>query len=147
MIGFTSKHCGRTDQPWTIISNSNTLDIRFRAYYNYGYPGFLAFWSATSEPPTYPTTMTNGCQSCSFPFVLDGRLFDTCTSIDGDQPWCPSVSDQPAAPTYEGTHVIIIKSYCSGSDSSCPLIPPMSTHHNNQPGNCCKFCYSFKNVK
>ena len=135
MVSFTSKHCGRIDQPWTIISNANILNVRFRSDSSVTDNGFLAIWSATNEPPTFSSS--TGCDNCVFPFVYDGRIFDTCTTFDGDQPWCQS--DQPTGPFDEGTHVIAIKSYCSATDSSCPSTPQMSTHPNNQPGNCCKF--------
>ena len=137
MVTFTSKHCGRIDQPWGIVSSTNTMNIRFISDYIETENGFLATWTSTDEPPTYLHTST-GCDDCIFPFVYDGRTFDTCTSIDGDQPWC--LSDQPTAPVDEGTHVIAIKSYCSDTDSSCPSTPQMSIQPNNQPGNCCKFC-------
>ena len=133
---FISRHCGQTSQPWTIISNTNTLNVTFVSDYVGTRTGFLAVWSATTEPPTYPTP--TGCEDCTFPFVVNGRIFATCTSIDGDQPWCP-LADSPAAPINQGTHLITVKSYCSDTDSSCPRTPQMSTHTNNQPGNCCKF--------
>ena len=125
------------------MSNSNILNVTFRSDGVDGSEtGFLAVWKATTEPPTYP--IFNGCGNCLFPFVSAGRLFDTCTSIDGDLPWC-SVDDihvdPPTGlpPIDEGTHVITIKSYCSDSDSTCPQTPQMSIHPNNEPGNCCKF--------
>ena len=133
---FISRHCGQTSQPWTIISNTNTLNVRFLSNDRETHTGFLAVWSVTTEPPTYSTSTPTGCGDCIFPFVFYGRIFDTCTSIDGDQPWC--LADL-AAPVNEGTHIIYVKSYCSDTDSSCPSTPQMSTHTNNQPGNCCKF--------
>ena len=135
---FISRHCGQTSQPWTIISNYNIVTVKFRSDdFDSGLPGFLAVWSATIEPPTYPPTLT-GCGECNFPFVFNDRIFDTCTSIDGDQPWCQA---DLAAPINEGTHLINanVRSYCPDTDSSCPSTPQMSTHTNNQPGNCSKF--------
>ena len=122
------------------MSNSNIMNVTFRTDGVDGSEtGFLAVWTATTEPETYPTF--DGCGSCSFPFSFNGRLFDTCTSIDGDQPWCsldvPPPIDLP--PVDEGNHIITIKSYCSDSDSTCPQTPQMSVHPNNEPGNCCKF--------
>ena len=131
---FISRHCGQASQPWTIISNTNKLIVTFVSDVGYTLTGFLAVWSATTEPPTYPNT---GCDNCDFPFVANDRIFDTCTSIDGDQPWC--LADL-VAPIDQGTHIITpLKSYCSDTDSTCPRTPQMSTHTNNQPGNCCKF--------
>ena len=133
---YNSRHCGQTSEPWTIISNGNTLTITFRSDGIETRTGFLAVWTATTEPPTYPTTSSTGCEDCTFPFVSNDRVFDTCTSIDGDQPWCQM---NPPGPIDQGIHLIKVKSYCSDSDSSCPSTPQMSTHVNNQPGHCCKF--------
>ena len=129
-----SKHCGSISQPWTIISNTNTLTVTFRSDESFTQTGFLAAWTATSEPPTYPTL--TGCDSCTFPFVFNIRIFDTCTSIDGDQPWCQA---NAPAPVDQGGHLINVKSYCSDSDLSCPRTPQMSINPKNQLGNCCKF--------
>ena len=133
---FISRHCGQTSQPWTIITNSNTLTVKFRSDDWILDSGFVAVWTRTSEPPTF--SKLTGCDSCTFPFVFNDRIFDTCTSIDGAQPWC-LLPDQPPAPTDQGTHLITLKSYCSDTDSSCPSTPQMSTHVNNRLGNCCKF--------
>ena len=56
-----------------------TLTFRSDGYDN-GLPGFLAVWTATTEPPTYSTTPT-GCDSCTFPFVFGETTFDTCISV------------------------------------------------------------------
>ena len=131
---YNSRHCGQITIPWSIITDTNFVIITFFSDNIIPYTGFLAIWSATTAPPTYPPS--TGCGGCIFPFLFKypfERIFDTCTSIDGDQPWC-----LPAAPTDQGTHVMP-KSYCSDTDSSCPSTPQMSTNTNNQPGNCCKF--------
>ena len=131
---YKSRHCGQTTKPWSIITETNSITIRFSSNDKEQYTGFLAIWSPTTAPPTYPSS--TGCESCTFPFVFNDRIFDTCTSIEGDQPWCQA---NAPAPVDQGNHLIDLKSYCSGADSSCPNTPKMSTHVNNQPGNCCKF--------
>ena len=131
---YNSRHCGQTTIPWSIITDTNFITIRFFSHDIIPYTGFLAIWTATTAPPTYPSS--TGCEDCTFPFVSNDRVFDTCTSIDGDQPWCQV---NPPGPIDQGIHLIKVKSYCSESDSSCPSTPQMSTHSNNQPGNCCKF--------
>ena len=130
---YKSRHCGETTEPWSIITESHLI-IRFSSNEVASLTGFLALWSPTTAPPTYQATV--GCGNCIFPFVFNGRMFDTCTSIDGDQPWCQA---DLASPINEGTHLINMKSYCPDTDASCPSTPQMSTHTNNQPGNCCKF--------
>ena len=131
---YNSRHCGPISKPWSIVTETNFITIRFSSD-NFGqFTGFLAIWSATTAPPTYPPS--TGCGDCIFPSVSFGRIFDTCTSIDGDQPWCQA---NAPAPVDEGAHLINVKSYCSDTDSSCPSTPQMSTHVNNQPGHCCKF--------
>ena len=137
---FISRHCGQISQPWTIITNSNTLTVSFRSDEHNTGNGFLAVWTASSEPPTYTPT---GCDNCIFPYVFNRRIFYTCTSIDGYQPWCP-LPDQPPAPTDQGIHLTTLKSSCSDIDSSCPRTPQMSTNPNNQLGSCCKF-YNLSN--
>ena len=125
MVSFTSKHCGRIDQPWTIISNANILNVRFRSDSSVTDNGFLAIWSATNEPPTFSSS--TGCDNCVFPFVFGNITFDTCISVQGvdDQPWCSGQSEFASETVNEGTHVIPSnKISCSDSDSSCPSSPP-----------------------
>ena len=123
---FISKHCGQTSEPWTIITNTNTLTVTFRS--DDGYKdgtGFLAVWTATIEPPTYPTP--TGCDSCNFPLAFGETAFDTCISVENvdTQPWCLSGPLSP--PTDEGTHVLPYpKITCSDIDSSCPSLPPQT---------------------
>ena len=113
-----SKHCGSISQPWSIISNTNTLTVRFRSNGSGRRTGFVAVWTASSEPPTYPLT---GCDNCDFPFEFGDVIFDTCISVqDVDtQPWC---SYNITPPTDEGTHLFTAKISCS--DSICPCTPP-----------------------
>ena len=120
---FVSKHCGQISEPWSIITNTNTLTVTFKSN-SYGtLTGFLAVWTATSEPPTYSPAPTS-CDNCDFPFMYLGETFDTCISVqDVDtQPWC---SGPLSAPTDEGTHVLPPppKISCSNSDSLCPSLP------------------------
>ena len=89
--------------------------------------GFLAIWTATTEPATYPSVMSTGCGDCSMPFVFGEISFDTCISIEDvvdNQPWCQSAI-APVPPANEGTHVLPPppKIFCSDSDSSCPSSP------------------------
>ena len=140
MVDYFSIHCGQTTQPWSIIGNDNSMDVTFRSDFRTRgilWTGFFAVWTAVTEPPTY----TFDCRDCIFPFVINERiLIDTCTSIDGDNPWCrlPDSFVPPAPQTSEGTHDFSTKFYCSDSDYYCPSTPQMSTHTNNQVGNCCK---------
>ena len=127
MISIISRHCGRVDQPWSIISTTNIINMRFRSDYSVRLAGFLAVWSATNEPPTYSTP--SGCDNCVFPFNYGNTTFDTCISVEDvdDQPWCsPSESYNNAPPVNEGTHLvpsISSKVFCLNSDSSCPSSP------------------------
>ena len=121
-----SKHCGSISQPWSIITNTNKLTVRFRSNGSVRLTGFVAVWTASTESPTYPRP--TGCDSCTFPFVFGDGTFDTCISVqDVDpQPWCsPSPLSPPAN---EGTHILppITKITCSDSDSSCPSSPPQT---------------------
>ena len=118
---YISKHCGQTSKPWTIITNINTITVTFISDGQYTQTGFALVWTATIEPPTYPST---GCDSCTFPFVLAGVTFDTCVSVqDVDtQPWCSYNISIPE----EGTHIFPYKITCSDSDSSCPSSPPQT---------------------
>ena len=122
-----SKHCGSISQPWSFISNTNTLNVTFISGRGYTYTGFVAVWTATSELPTYPTP--TGCDSCNFPFPFGDTTFETCISIQDldTQPWC-SYSEPPnyTPPANEGTHILpsFFKISCSDSDSSCPNLPP-----------------------
>ena len=114
-----SKHCGSISQPWSIISNTNTLTVTFRSNGVGRQTGFVAVWTASSEPPTYPPTPT-GCDSCTFPFVFGSGSFDTCISVldEDTQPWCSTFLST------EGTHIPPPpKISCSDSDSSCPSSP------------------------
>ena len=111
------KYCGEIPTPFTIITNTNNVNLRFTSDGSVTPTGFLAVWTASTEPPPTPT----GCDSCIFPFVFGETTFDTCISVqDVDtQPWCsydiiPPVINTPSKIT------------CSDSDSSCPSSPPQT---------------------
>ena len=79
---------------------------------------------STSAPTN---TSTGACGNCVFPFTVNGRISDRCTTIDGDsQPWCFTSNG--------GIE------YCT--DSSCPGLqgnsPPITVHPENEAGKCCK---------
>ena len=105
------------------------------------FTGFQAVWSPTTDPPTFETKIGFGCENCVFPFMFEGRRYNSCTNADGnDQAWC---LNGILPPVNEGTHVSLAPStkiFCSERDQSCPRTPQMTTHPNNQPDNCCKFC-------
>ena len=129
------------------------MNIRFISNDTSGdkFTGFQANWTATFEPPTYRRSFSGyGCENCMFPFVSEGRRYDTCVSKDDeDSPWCLSGFTQP---TEEGTHVSLMpgsKVLCTETDSSCPSLPQISAHPSNQPGDCCKCvcCHLHKQIK
>ena len=79
---------------------------------------------STSAPTN---TSTGACGNCVFPFTVNGRISDRCTTIDGDsQPWCFTSNG--------GIE------YCT--DPSCPGLqgnsPPITVHPENEAGKCCK---------
>merc|ERR1711971_1207103 len=106
--------------------------------------------NASSSTPEYTTTTTTSapgsgsgsesgsgsgsgsgtCGNCVFPFTFGGRKHTTCTTIDGDSPWCATEVDS------SGTFVQGKYEYCT--DSSCPgLIPPaINVNPNNAVGSC-----------
>ena len=55
------KYCGELSTPWSIITNMNTVNIKFISDYSVPRTGFLAIWSATSEPPTTRTARFVSC--------------------------------------------------------------------------------------
>ena len=119
-VDNSSKHCGSISEPWSIISNTNTLNVTIKSNHADGrYNGFIAVWTSI-EPPT-----PIGCDSCTFPLVFANTTFYSCISVqDVDtQPWCSPGPLSP--PTEEGTHILPYpKISCSDNDSSCPSSPP-----------------------
>ena len=104
------------------------MNIRFKSsddpYSAYG--GYLAVWTPSSVP--------NGCGSCTFPFTFGDKTFDTCISIEGvdSHPWCKL--SPPGAPPVAN----MIKISCLVSDSSCPSSQKLVTSPNypdNYPEN------------
>ena len=119
---YKSRHCGEITKPLNIITESHLITIRFSSNGAGSLNGFLAIWSPTTAPPTYP--QSTGCESCTFPFVFGGGTFDTCISVEDvdTQPWC---SYNITPPTNEGIHFISFpKISCFDTDSSCPSTPP-----------------------
>ena len=118
-----TKHCGSVSQPWTIISYTNIMNIEFKSDDGTTNSGYLAVWTPTTEPATYPIS---GCDNCVFPFTIGEASFETCIKIeDVDiQPWC-SNNITPVPPAEEGTHLIptSIKIPCTDIDSTCPDSP------------------------
>lgn len=91
--------------------------------------------SNTTTPSTVSTTTgssTNvSCGSCVFPFIFNGRIFDTCTTIDGDsQPWCSKTSD------WEGQWEYCTSSSCPGTSET--TVQQISENPLNSAGSCCK---------
>ena len=53
------KYCEEIPTPFTTITNTNNVDIKLISdYYDAGNRGYLAIWSATTEPPTSTSTRT-----------------------------------------------------------------------------------------
>ena len=115
------KYCGEKgtsseiQTPFSIITNTNSVNLRFISSSYDTLTGFLAIWSQYETP--------TGCNNCDFPFMFGEATFDTCISekenLD-DQPWCsyniiPPVINIPPP-----------KISCSDSDSSCPSTPPQT---------------------
>ena len=140
-IDYKTVHCGHIAKPWSVVSNSNVMTLRFRSNYEENFTGFLGIWSPTAEPPTFKSKFGSGCENCEFPFLFQERKYESCANIDGDdKAWC---LNQIIPPSLEGTHKSLAppsKVPCSDTDSSCHRTPSISTHPNNQPGNCCRFC-------
>ena len=140
-IDYQTVHCGHTKQPWTIISNKNSMIIRFKS--NHGdtsSTGFQALWAPTTAPPSYNFHFGSGCENCFFPFLFEGRRYQSCASLNGDeQAFC---TNGIIPPSDDGTHISLApltKFLCYDADSSCHRTPQMSAHPDNQQGNCCKF--------
>ena len=79
MITYKSKHCGQIEKPWSIITNMNSITVKFRSNFRYTRTGFIAVWTPTSEPPTYPPPPT-GCSACVFPFEF-GQTISTSSTV------------------------------------------------------------------
>ena len=82
------KYCGEIQTPFTVITNTNNVDIKFISddiqAANVARSGFMAIWSFTTEAPTPRTTFV----SCGQHFAID------CSQCpyDGDtlvgEGWC-----------------------------------------------------------
>merc|ERR1719419_174797 len=74
------------------------------------------------------------CGNCIFPFIFNGRIFNTRTTIDGDAtPWCATSVDEQTG-GFNSTHTW---EYC---ESTCPGVsnPSMIVDPLNAVGSC--FC-------
>ena len=113
------KYCGEIgtsteiSTPFTIITDSYSVDITFSSDGRGTHTGFLAIWSQYNIPI--------GCYNCDFPFTFGDITFETCiTVMDVDtQPWCSYDIKPPVINTP-------VKINCSDSDSSCPSTPPQT---------------------
>ena len=88
--------------------------------------------TTTTTSSSAPGSGSGTCGNCVFPFTFAGRKHTTCTTIDGDSPWCATEVDASGA-FVQGKY-----EYCT--DSSCPgLNPPeINVNPNNAVGSCCK---------
>ena len=139
-IDHSSRHCGHTQRPWSIITSENTVFLRFNAFDNETFAGFEAVWTPTTAPPSFNFDIGYGCENCNFPFMYEDRRYQSCGSLDGDeQAYC---TNGIIPPTEDGTHISLAaptKIPCYDRDSSCHRTPQMSTHPDNKHGNCCKY--------
>ena len=89
----------------------------------------------TASPGASSSPSSGSCGNCVFPFLYGGRQHDTCTTIDGDNPWCATQVDS------SGNFVNGAWEYCQ--DASCPgtsvtTTPQMTVSPGNEVGSCCK---------
>jgi trypsin len=70
----------------------------------------------------------SGCGNCVFPFIFGRWIIETCTSIDGDSPWCATEVDS------EGRFIYGSWEYCTSN--TCPQPEPMAEHPENEEGKC-----------
>merc|ERR1719412_1825009 len=90
--------------------------------------------STNSSSPSSGSTSSpssGACGSCVFPFKYGNRQHDTCTTIDGDSPWCATQVDS------DGN--MVSYEYCQ--DASCPgtsatTTPQMTVSYGNEVGSC-----------
>ena len=139
-IDHSSRHCGHTQRPWSIITSENIVFLRFNAFDNETFAGFEAVWTPTTAPPSFNFDIGYGCENCNFPFMYEDRRYQSCGSLDeDDQAYC---TNGIIPPSEDGTHISLAaptKIPCYDRDSSCHRTPQMSTHPDNLHGNCCKF--------
>ena len=67
----------------------------------------------------YTECPTKDGQDCIFPFIYKGRSYDTCITLDSDEPWCSTAVDA------FGNHILGNEGLCSDSCASrqtnCPV--------------------------
>lgn len=86
-----------------------------------------------SHNSTIVTSTDNSCGNCVFPFIFNGRIHDSCTTIDGDStPWCSKSYE------YSGQWEYCIESTCPGTSTATTQQP--SVNPDNAAGSCCKIC-------
>ena len=85
-----SRGCGEVPTPFTIITNTNNVDIIFHSDDIGTRTGFLAIWSATTEPPTTRTRLLScgqhsaiDCSQCPY----DGDAWVSEGWCNGDCSW------------------------------------------------------------
>ena len=128
--------CGNQNK--LVMTSTSSMMVRFTSDSSKRAAGAKGCQVTCTKPATAPLTTNTtaaqrsedvggGCGDCVFPFIVNGRESDRCTTIDGGgtSPWCLDSS---------GSRV-------NCSDSSCPGLkgnsPPISVHPKNKVGSCC----------
>ena len=100
-----TRYSGEISTPFTIITNTNDVNMRFRSDGSETRTGFLAIWSATTEPPTTRTRFVNcwphsaiDCSQCPY----DGDTWVSEDWCNGDCHWI----DQECLPIITRTDLI-----------------------------------------
>ena len=106
-------YSGYQNTPFTIITNTNNVDVTFSSDNKYALTGFLAIWSQYN--------ISTECNNCDFPFTFGDTTFKTCVSVQNvdTQPWCPYNIGAISPPIINYP----VKIPCFVSDSSCPSSP------------------------
>ena len=120
------KYCGKIktpseiSTPFSIVTNANSIDVTFRSDNFDGFnAGFLAIWSATTEPPTTRTRLVScgqhsatECSQCPY----DGDTWVSEGWCNGDCSW---INEQCVLSTRSDLETI----YTTAS----PIIAPITT--------------------
>ena len=101
------KYCGEWTTPFTIITNTNNVDVTFISDRSETRTGFLAIWSATTEPPTIPTAPVScgehsavDCSLCPYNgdiYVGEGWCNGDCSWIDDECVLSNTATAEPPA--------------------------------------------------
>ena len=106
---------------------ANSADLFTFRMYVVTFRLWRCFVSGVPQLPTTPSPTTSTCSTidiyldgpeCSFPFVFKGHTWTGCTTVDGDQPWCPTQTDADGNPIIDGDGTFSAWGYCH---SSCPI--------------------------